>query len=180
MAKKGTTVIVGEMIGIKGCLARHDIVRKVVNTFIDSESQVRGKGIKFRYPVENLPDGKQLFIFRPGGLNKWNFDFKVEVTEELGLGKGSHDEIVLDFRNKKHENMHKFNVLLRALAEIYESSENDIDSLLRSYPDLKVSFQTGANVEIILKVIKWMFIMEDIVYWNYQGRSMLYNALKEV
>lgn len=180
MKGKGTTVIVGEMIQIKGCLARHEIVRKVVNTFIDSESQIRGKGIKFRYPVENLPDGKQLFIYRPGGLNKWNFDFKVEVVEELGLGKGSHDEIVLDFRNKKHENPDKFSMLLQALTGIYESSENDIDNLLRDYHDLKTSFQTGANVEIILKVIKWMFIMEDIVYWNYQGRSMLYNALKEV
>lgn len=37
-----------------------------------------------------------------------------------------------------------------------------------------------AKVDVLLKVIKWMFIMEDIVYWNYPGRSMLYNALKEV
>jgi len=180
MKKKGATIIEGEMIAIKGCLARHEIVRKVVNTFIDSESQVRGKGVKFRYPVENLSNGKQLFIFRPGGLNKWNFDFKVEVAEELGIGKGAHEEIILDFQHKKHENPHKFSVLLQSLAKIYEGSENDIDILLRDYPDLEASFQTGAKVEILLKVIKWMFIMEDIVYWNYQGRSMLYNGLKAV
>jgi hypothetical protein len=101
MKKEKGLIIVGNMIEIKESLARHEIVRKVINTFIDTESQQRGKGVKFRYPVENLSINKQLFIFRPGGLNKWNFDFKVEVTPELGLGKGSHDEIASDLRNKK-------------------------------------------------------------------------------
>ena len=103
MKKNEQSVITGEVIEIKGSLPRHEIVRKIVNTFIDTESQQRGKGVKFRYPVENLSSiNKQLFISRPGGLRgKWNFDFKVEVSEELGLGRGTHNEIILDFRNKK-------------------------------------------------------------------------------
>lgn len=178
--KKETTIIEGGAIEIKGSLARHEIVRKVVNIFIDAENQQRGKGIKFRYPVENLSINKQLFIFRPGGLNKWNFDFKVEVLEDFGLGKGTHDEIILDLQNKKQENPQKFSVLLQAIAALYNCSENDVDRLLGKYPDLQISFQPGAKVDVLLKIIKWMFIMEDIVYWNYQGRSMLYNALKGV
>jgi len=178
--KSGKTVITGQAIEIKGSLPRHEIVRKIINTFIDAESQQRGKGIKFRYPVENLSTDAQLFIFRPGGLNKWNFDFKVEVLEEFGLGKGTHDEIISDFQNKKQENPQKYNALLQAITEVYGCSENDVDLILKNYPDLQTSFQTGAKVEILLKVVKWMFIMEDIVYWNYQGRAMLYNALKEV
>ncbi|MEA1995825.1 MAG: hypothetical protein U9N18_06760 [Campylobacterota bacterium] len=47
MKKKETTIITGEMIEIKGVLARHDIVRKIVNIFIDAESQQRGHGVKF-------------------------------------------------------------------------------------------------------------------------------------
>lgn len=179
MAKKEQTVITGKMIEIKGSLARHEIVRRVINIFIDAENQQRGKGVKFRYPVENLSTGEQLFIFRPGGLNKWNFDFKVEVPKELGLGKGSHDEIGLDFKNKKQENPQKFTVLLDALTAIYDCSENDVDRLLQNHPDLQTSFQMGAKVDILLKVVKWMFIMEDIVYWNYKGRAMLYDGLKE-
>ena len=155
-------------------------MRKIINTFIDTESQQRGKGVKFRYPVENLSTGAQLFIFRPGGLNKWNFDFKVEVPEGLGLGKGSHKEIAADLRSKKQENEQEFGKLLQAITEVYDCSENDVDLILGSYPDLRTSFQTGAKVEVLLKVVKWMFIMEDIVYWNYQGRAMLYGALKEV
>lgn len=179
MKKKETITIEGEGIEIRGSLVRDKIVKKVVNIFIDTESQHRGHGVKFRYPVENLSIGKKLFIFRPAGLNKWNFDFKVEVLEEFGLGRGTHGEIVSDFRNKKQENPQKYNDLLDALAIFHKCSDNDVDELLGNYPNLHESFQTGAKVDVLLKVVKWMFIMEDIVYWNYKGRAMLYNAIKE-
>ncbi|MFZ2071566.1 MAG: hypothetical protein WAV32_08255, partial [Halobacteriota archaeon] len=73
----------------------------------------------------------------------------------------------------------KYNDLLDALTTLYNCSENDVDRLLGNYPDLHRSFQTGAKVDVLLKVVKWMFIMEDIVYWNYKGRAMLYNAIME-
>jgi len=181
------TKIICDLIEIKGSLSRHEIVKKIVNIFIDTEYQHRGKGVVFWYPVEQLPSDAQLlpekgqlFILRPGGLRKWNFDFKVNVPPELRLGKGSHEEIASDLRNKKSENSQKFGKLLEAINEIYSCSENDVDHLLRKHPFLQSSFQTGGKVEVLLKVIKWMFIMEDIVYWNYEGRAKLYNYLKEV
>jgi hypothetical protein len=181
MKKSGKTVITGQAIEIKGSMPRHEIVRKVINIFIDTESQQRGKGVKFQYPVEKLSIGNQLFISRPGGLRgKWNFDFKVEVPEELGLGRETHDEIISDLRGKKQENPQEFSALLEAITAIYSCSENDAARVLKNHPDLQTSFKTGAEVNILLKIIKWMFIMEDIVYWNYQGRAKLYNVLKEV
>ena len=109
-----TRKIICDMIEIKGSLTRHEIVQKVINTFINTEYQERGKGVQFRYPVEQLPDDVQLlpdsthlFIIRPGGLQKWNFDFKVNVTPEMGFGKGKHEDIASDIRNKKHENPQK-------------------------------------------------------------------------
>lgn len=165
-----------EFIGISGKTTRHKIVQKVVNTFIGTEYVDRGKGIQFWYPVENLPDGKQLFIKRPGGLQKWNFDFKVDVVSEFGLGKGTHAEIFNDFLNKKAENPKKYPELLEALTRVYNCN-NDIDQILQKVPDLESSFKTGAKVEVLLKVVKWMFIMEDIVYWNYKGRAKLYEYL---
>lgn len=170
-----------QMIEIRGALDRSEIVRRVINTFIDNESQQRGKGIKFRYPVENLSTGGKLFISRPGGLRgKWNFDFKVEVVEEFGLRKGTHEDIALDFQSKKRGNPQQYDALLQALTAIHNCSENDVDCLLERYPDLQGAFQTGARVDILLKVVKWMFIMEDIVYWSYKGRSMLYNGIMEI
>ncbi len=179
MKKKETTTIECEAIEIKGSSARDEIVKKVINIFIATESHQRGHGVKFRYPVKNLSTGKRLFIFRPAGLRKWNFDFKVEVLEEFRLGRGTHNEIKLDFQNKKLESPQEFNDLLDALTTLYNCSENDVDKILANYPDLDKAFQTGAKVDILLKVVKWMFIMEDIVYWNYKGRAMLYNAITE-
>jgi hypothetical protein len=179
--------IICDKIEIKGSITRHEIVQKVVNKFINTEYEARGSGVKFHYPVEKLHKNVQLsleeqdlFIIRPAGLRKWNFDFKVNVMSELRLGKGSHEEIKMDLISKKQENPLKFNKLLETLTSIYECSENDVDKLLEKNPDLATSFQSGAQVDVLLKVIKWMFIMEDIVYWNYLGRTKLYNYLKEV
>lgn len=166
-------------ISISGNMSRHEIVKKVVNIFISTEFSDRGQGIQFWYPVENLPDGKQLFIKRPGGLQKWNFDFKVNVEPDMGLGKGTHKEIELDFQNKKTENQAKYPELLIALTQVYYCT-NDIDEMLKSMPDLESSFKTGAKVNVLLKVVKWMFIMEDIVYWNFKGRTKLYEYLMEL
>jgi hypothetical protein len=157
-------------------MTRHGIVQKVVNTFISTECSDRGQGIQFWYPVENLSDNKRLFIKRPGGLQKWNFDFKVNVEPEFELGKGTHKEVALDFQNKKIENPQKYPELLKALTQVYNCN-NDVDQILQAIPDLEPSFKTGAKANVLLKVIKWMFIMEDIVYWNYKGRTKLYDYL---
>ena len=184
-----TKQVICNPIEIKGSMTRHEIVQNVVNTFINTEYEQRGRGVKFWYPVEQLPSSLQLlsedkdnrlFIFRPGGLQKCNFDFKVNVTPELGLGKGTHAAIASDLSNKKQENPQEFVKLIDAIEEIYSGSENDVDKVLAKYPHLQASFQTGAQVDVFLKILKWMFIMEDIVYWNYDGRAKLYNFLKEV
>jgi len=167
-------------IAIKGNLTRHEIVQRVVNVFIQTEYENRGKGVRFNYPVEQFSDGSSLFIFRPAGLRKWNFDFKVKVTPEMGLGKGTHAEIASDFAIKKNENEDGFRDLLEAMEEMCTGVEADVDEILKKHPNLQAAFRIGSNVEILLKVLKWMFIMEDIVYWNYDGRMKLYNYLRTV
>ena len=170
------TIVMGERIDIKGPMPRHEIVRKVINTFIETEYLEKGGGTLFRYPVETLPGG-QLFIARPG--HKKNFDFKVEMEEGSVIGeRGTHDEIAKDIRDKKKENEDKFSDLFKLITEMYKCSENDIDMLLANNEDLIKSFKTGASIEFLLKVLKWLFIMEDIIYWDNEGRSFLFNYLK--
>ena len=175
--KKQNKIVTGKMIEIKGNLSRHRIVRKVVNAFIKTEYRKKGKNVTFRYPVEKLPDG-HLFIARPG--HKKNFDFKVDVANDFGLGEGSHIEIAQDLREKKNENGQDYEDLLKVITDIYNCSENDVDNILRKYPVLNRSFQRGARIEIFLKVVKWLFIMEDIIYWDNEGRSFLFNFLRYV
>jgi len=177
MAKKEKARIRGPWIIIRGDLPRHLIVKKVVNTFIKTEYRRKGKGVVFRYPVEKLPEGGSLFITRPG--HKKNFDFKVDVITDHGFGDGSHKKIASDLRHKRKENRRRFEQLLAVIAQIYHCIENDVDVLLRKNRGLARSFRTGGSVETLLKIIKWLFIMEDIVYWNYKGRTMLYDALQE-
>ena len=178
MTKKEKTVITGKIIKIKGSSARHGIVKKVVNAFIKTEYRKKGKGVVFRYPVENLPDRQVLYIVRPG--HKKNFDFKVDVTTSYGLGNGSHEEIALDLREKKLENPEKFKKLWQTAAEIYHCGENDVNVILKKHRGLKSPFKSGAKPELLLKVIKWLFIMEDIVYWDNEGREFLFNFFRYV
>ncbi len=98
----------------------------------------------------------------------------------MGLGKGTHAEIEAEFKNKKRENNKAFAELLEVIEEMCNGSETNVDKILEKRPRLQKSFETGAKVEVLLKVLKWMFIMEDIVYWNYDGRMKLYNYLKDV
>ena len=167
--------IVCDAIEIKGPITRHEIVKKVVTKFIKTEYSQKGKGITFRYPVEHLPTNKDLCIVRPG--HKKNFDFKVEITDEMILEEGKHHQIALDLRRKRQDNERKFGDFFLAVEKVYHCLENDVDELLAKSPSLRKRFQSGAEVEVLLKVLKWLFIMEDIVYWDVEGRAFLYNYL---
>jgi len=106
-----------------------------------------------------------LMIKRPG--YKKNFDFEVLIIPEYGLGEGSHEELVNVFLwlSKTNQN------LIEALREVYCSKrDNNVDSIIRNY-------SLGIREEIFLKVVKWLFIMEDIIYWHYKGREFLFNLM---
>ena len=62
------------------------------------------------------------------------------------------------------------------------TSEDSLQSSDEDVTDDKImglSFKTGLPVDHIVKVIKWLFIEQDITYWNTSGRSMLMNHLLE-
>lgn len=44
----------------------------------------------------------------------------------------------------------------------------------------KMRFGKGLRIDLILYVLKWFFLLEDILYWNYNGRRMLKNGLNEI
>jgi hypothetical protein len=64
------------------------------------------------------------------------------------------------------------------ITSLYNCSNNDVDDML-----LKNSISYEGRIpatDILLKVIKWLFIMEDIIYWHYEGRAFLYNFFSYV
>ena len=146
---------------IRGNMSRSEIRRRVVEAFLDEEP---GENYEYWYHVETLSDGKRMYLRRP--TRKFNFDFKVEV--EGFEFRGTHEEIVNDLRAKKAESPSDFYSLMKAIREVYGGK--DVDDVLSAY---KFHFSSGFSVELLLKLLKWFFILEDIYYWNYKGRGKL-------
>lgn len=167
---KNRQIIEGPTIEISEPIGRFEVIKRVVNAFIDFEKDKKERGIEFRYPVEDLSNGEKLYIHRPGV--KWNFDFKVEAPIDCGLKEGRHDQIALFLRSIKKQNEEEFNKLWEMISNLYHCKNNDVDSMLRENPIL---YEEDPKADILLKVIKWLFIMEDIIYWHYEGRAFLYN-----
>jgi len=174
MTKKNR-VIEGPKITISGQCGRFEIVKKVVSAFIEFEKDKKGKGIEFIYPVEDLSNGRKLYIHRPGV--KWNFDFKVEIPENCGMEEGRHDQIALLLRRLNETDSQRFTILWKMITSLYTCSNNDVDSMLLQNP---ISYEDAPPIDILLKLTKWLFIMEDIIYWHYEGRAFLYNFFSYV
>jgi len=174
MAKK-KEILEGPEIKITGQIGRFEIVKVVVNAFIEFEKDKKGRGVEFRYPVETLSNGEKLYIHRPGV--KWNFDFKVEIPINCGLDEGRHDQIASLLRRLKQQDEQEFNKLWQIVTTLYKCQDNNVDVLLSKNP---VYYEGEPAMDILLKVIKWLFIMEDIIYWHYEGRAFLYNFFSYV
>ena len=149
---------------INGNLSRRETRDNVIKVFLEEEPR-----IKYRYHVETLSDNRKIYLERP--TRRFDFDFKVAV--ENWNAKGTHEEIMVDLEGKARENPKDFRLLMDAIKQTH--SCNDVDQILSNY---RLSFQKGWSVELLLKVLKWYFILEDIYYWNYQGRDKLMGAIE--
>jgi len=183
---KSKTIIEGPEIKIVGTEDRFQIVKEVVNMFIDFEKDKKGKDIMFKYSVEKLSTGQKLYIQRPGV--KKNFDFKVEIPKNAGLEEGRHDQIALVLRYLRQKEEPLFKSIWDILTYLYCCKNNNVDEMLkrtRLPNSVSVNLEclskvVNVNLECLLKVVKWLFIMEDIFYWDYEGRATLYNYFKYV
>ena len=142
------------------------------------EKPGEGKGelcSHYIYFVEELQDGNRVFLKRPAVLNK-GFDFTVHI-ENQNFGKNrsttmpSHKVILHDLAKKKKENPKQYKIVDGLIDDYFECRELDMDVVK------KLKFKKGYPIETILKAIKWLFIEQDVTYWNWTGRNMLYDAI---
>lgn len=166
-------------ISIPNSPSRNDVRKKVVDIFLEEEP---GKGTgeeasRYTYYVENLNDGRRIFLRRPA-RNKLGFDFLICVEDtnfskegERGRDYPKHDEIIFDLELKKEKDSQKYSELFKLIQKIYkcESIEEEMYKNLFSLP--------GFPVDMVLGTLKWFFIEQDIRYWNYSGRDMLFSGL---
>jgi len=160
--------------------SRADIRRRLVLAFLD---ELPGRGTselvsRYRYHVEKLSDGQIMYLDRPARFNN-GFDFTIHVSDTQFNAKGpdrtrpSHNRIIADLVAKKKANPTAFRKLMLLIERIYKCDEIS-DAEVTAH-----AFSTGYPVEVVIKTLKWLFIEQDITYWNYAGREKLYGAICE-
>jgi len=159
---------------------RVDIRAELVNLFLQ-EIAGTGKGTNtsvYIYHVETLQNGETIYLKRPARLNK-GFDFEVNVSNtNFGSRRRttmpSHQHIYDDLILKKNENPAEFVRLKGVIDRIYQCQN------VTSAEMLTFTFTNGFPIDLVLNVIKWLFIEQDITYWNWSGRAMFYSLLSSL
>ncbi len=158
--------------------SRNEVRSRVINTFL---KELPGEGAgelssRYTYYVETLSNGERVYLTRPAFLNK-AFDFVIRVENADYGHRGAyrnvptHNDIRNDLELKKKENPSEYQVLFSLLKKVYQCHD------LTSKDYSLTHFSTGFTPEHILKVIKWLFIEQDIAYWNYSGRNMTWGII---
>jgi hypothetical protein len=160
---------------------RESIRKEITEWFLE---EVPGTGrlelrSVYHYQVENLSNGRQIVLRRPARLNK-GFDFEVAIPgSNFGINRKtelpSHASIVNDLMEKRKKNSILFDKVQTLIKRIY-ACEVITDEELAS-----LCFEdAGHPIDHILKAIQWLFIEQDITYWNWSGRAMFYAELENI
>ena len=99
----------------------------------------------------------------------------MERFDGINDKRPSHKDIFEDLKTKKKENPSYFPKIIQLINEVWNCKEPDF--ILE--PNDKEAFHQGLTLEMLLKILKWLFIEQDITYWNYDGREMLIRAIKD-
>lgn len=173
-------------------MARHEVTQFFSNEGTRNEVRMRvidalsnelpgtGNGddaSKYIYYVETLESGDRVYLQRPANLHN-GFDFLVCVENTNYAPQGQrrrnfpkHEDLGADLQMKKQENPEMYARLYELLKRVFDC--HDVQEA--EYADIR--FNVGLPVDHILKAIKWLFIEQDIRYWNYSGRNMTWGLV---
>jgi hypothetical protein len=143
-----------------------------------------GEYSNYRYNVETCDDGKRVYLLRPTWLNK-GFDFQVNVEgfrSDTRKPRGStvempsHEDLGHDIGLKLKAAPELKEALFKAICDVYDCVEPD--EILSKSSKLR-DLRAGLPIDKLLRTIKWLFIEQDLTYWNQTGRNMLMCAIEE-
>lgn len=154
------------------------ILRKeIINIFLN-EVPGTGRGeLTSRYNYVVMKKGnKEVYLKRPAQFNN-GFDFTLNVSnlnfnpEGRATTRPTHGNIIDDLTLKKQANEGLYNEMKVQIEKIYNCLNPD---------NVDFNFEVGIDSEILLECIKWLFVEQDVTYWNYSGRAMFYNGIQEI
>ena len=162
---------------------REDVRKEVIELFL-LETPGTGTGelcSKYWYTVESI-SGYSIILKRPVPLNK-GFDFTVNVDglffkRNRRYTNPSHDDIISACKYVQSENPSRYDVIKTAVSKIYHCQPYERESIA----GITFTDYEGAQhpMEIVLLAIKWLFIEQDVTYWNWSGRNMLWDVIKVI
>jgi hypothetical protein len=161
------------------CNSRIEIVKTLVDAFLNEKKGYwkEGKQVatRYRYYVETLQGGKRIYLKRPAAP-KFGVDFQVYVEKFDGIKdkRPAHQHIFDDMRLKLKESPEQKEALLTAVERVWNCEDPD-----KICFEIPLKFTKGLSCELVLKAVKWLFIEQDVTYWNYDGRMMLWNSIKK-
>ena len=162
---------------------RSDIRNEVSNLFL-KENPGTGTGSNcsmYEYLVETFL-AYNIVINRPAVLNK-GFDFTVSIPTASYLFKKtrryhtpSHNDVISALSYSKANYSTSYPKVMQFIRDAYNSKNIQFtnSSPLGYFKDYNNSLHP---IEIIILAVKWLFIEQDITYWNWSGREMLWNQL---
>ncbi len=130
------------------------------------------------YEVEQISTGEKIVINKPGGkrsfgrLAKNDFMVFIYSPVEDGLWLISHDEILDDLKLKYNTNKDATINIIYGLEDVCKGEEPDSVIKKRALVNLN-----GIEVEILLKVYKWIWGQEDCNYPKGEGRWLSMKAI---
>lgn len=160
---------------------RNEVRMRVIQKFSE-ELPGHGRGDDasgYTYYVETLNNGDRVYLQRPANLyNGFDFLVCVENVNYAGAGKRvrnfpKHEDINEDLEEKKREDPEMYKKMYELLKKVYECEDVSDEEIAG------ISFSCGFSVDHIIKTIKWLFIEQDIRYWNYSGRNMTWGIVPE-
>jgi len=121
-------------------------------------------------------DGYSIYLTCPGPRNKGvdfiaNMEGYTFYNENGRRAKNpTHPKIVDDLQQKKAEDKEKYNQFFKTIVEVFEC---------KTEADTDIKFNSGIPADLLLKLLKWLFIEQDVTYWTKSGRNMLMNYIKD-
>ena len=163
---------------------REEYHKQLIMLFLEEKHGTSQEWNYYDYYVETGKNGKRVYLNRPAYKDK-GMDFEVRVEDyQFRYGKygniissgnrPSHSEIWEDVHAKVVENPADGQKLKALITQVYNCEEPNEDVIS------SCRFTTGLPLDLLLYTIKWLFIEQDMTYWNQSGREMNYNGLMEI
>lgn len=160
--------------------SRIDVRKNVVLSFLKENSGSKEQTSKYEYNVERY--GLYKIVLKRPGVFKKGFDFTVNIRgmffkKKRKYENPSFDDVINALKYAKENYSRKYNAVKLEINKIFEVEDYNLENVKDIYfKDFEGELRP---IALVLLAIKWLFISEDISYWNWSGRNMFMDSLKE-